>query len=130
VHVRISSPPVKWPCFYGIDFASRAELVANGLDIDGIRASIGADSLAYVSLDELVESTTLPVERLCTACFTGTYPIEIPDPDLIGKHLLEGIERVVRSDTEADLRRDAQLHPEGVDRLLVAGGAEDALTRP
>ena len=125
VHVRISSPPVKWPCFYGIDFASRAELVANGLDIDGIRASIGADSLAYVSLDELVESTTLPVERLCTACFTGTYPIEIPDPDLIGKHVLEGIERVVRSDTEV-----LHAHPEGIDRLLIAGGAEDALTRP
>jgi amidophosphoribosyltransferase len=123
VHVRISSPPVKWPCFYGIDFASRAELVANGLDIDGIRASIGADSLAYVSLDKLVEATTLPVERLCTACFTGSYPIEIPDPDLIGKHVLEGIERVVRSEIPA-------AHPEGIDRLLVAGGAEDALTRP
>jgi amidophosphoribosyltransferase len=114
---------VKWPCFYGIDFASRAELVANGLDIDGIRASIGADSLAYVSLDGLVEATTLPQERLCTACFTGTYPIEIPDPDLIGKHVLEGIERVVQA------TRDDQ-HPEGIDRLLVAGGAEDALSRP
>jgi amidophosphoribosyltransferase len=67
----------------------------------------------------------LPVERLCTACFTGTYPIEIPDPDpdLIGKHVLEGIERVVRSDPES-------AHPEGIDRLLVAGGAEDALSRP
>ena len=65
VHVRISSPPVKWPCFYGIDFASRAELVANGLDIDGIRASIGADSLAYVSLDGLVGATTLPEPSGC-----------------------------------------------------------------
>ena len=45
VHVRIASPPVKWPCFYGIDFASRAELIANGLEVDEIRASIGADSL-------------------------------------------------------------------------------------
>ncbi len=54
VHVRISSPPVKWPCFYGIDFATRAELIANGLEIDGIRRSIGADSLGYVSLDGLV----------------------------------------------------------------------------
>ena len=50
VHVRISSPPVKWPCFYGIDFATRAELLANGLDNEGIRRSIGADSLGYVSL--------------------------------------------------------------------------------
>ncbi len=45
VHVRISSPPVKWPCFYGIDFASRAELIANGLSVEEIRTSIGADSL-------------------------------------------------------------------------------------
>jgi amidophosphoribosyltransferase len=122
VHIRISSPPVKWPCFYGIDFPSRAELIANGLDIDGIRASIGADSLAYVSLDGLVGATTLPEQQLCTACFTGTYPIEIPDPDLIGKHVLEGIERVVTSSRDT--------HPEGIDRLLVAGGAEDALSRP
>ena len=54
VHGRISSPPVKWPCFYGIDFASRAELVANGLSVDEICTSIGADSLGYVDLDELV----------------------------------------------------------------------------
>ena len=51
VHVRISSPPVKWPCFYGIDFATRAELIANGLDVDEIRRYIGADSLGYISLD-------------------------------------------------------------------------------
>ncbi|WP_346272057.1 amidophosphoribosyltransferase, partial [Pseudonocardia sp.] len=58
VHVRISSPPVKWPCFYGIDFASRAELIANGLSADEICASIGADSLSYISLEELVAATT------------------------------------------------------------------------
>ena len=51
VHVRISSPPVKWPCFYGIDFATRAELIANGLDVEEIAASVGADSLGYISLD-------------------------------------------------------------------------------
>ena len=60
VHVRISSPPVKWPCFYGIDFATRAELIANGLSIEEICASIGADSLGYISLEELVEATTVP----------------------------------------------------------------------
>ncbi|NYI70681.1 amidophosphoribosyltransferase [Naumannella cuiyingiana] len=78
VHVRISSPPVRWPCFYGIDFASRAELIANGLTIDEIRTSLGADSLAYVSLDGLTEATTMPAERLCRACFDGVYPIELP----------------------------------------------------
>ena len=57
VHVRISSPPVKWPCFYGIDFATRAELIANGLDVDEIAASVGADSLGYISLDGMTEAT-------------------------------------------------------------------------
>jgi amidophosphoribosyltransferase len=89
VHVRISSPPVKWPCFYGIDFATRAELIANGLDVDEIASSIGADSLGYISLDGMVEATGQPVQSLCTACFTGEYPIPLPDESLLGKHLLE-----------------------------------------
>ena len=55
VHVRISCPPVKWPCFYGIDFATRAELIANGLDVEEIAASVGADSLGYISLEGMVE---------------------------------------------------------------------------
>jgi amidophosphoribosyltransferase len=89
VHVRISSPPVKWPCFYGIDFATRAELIANGLDIEEIRASIGADSLGYIGLDQMVEATGQPASALCTACFTGDYPIPLPDESQLGKHLLE-----------------------------------------
>jgi amidophosphoribosyltransferase len=111
VHVRISSPPVKWPCFYGIDFASKAELIANGLDTEGIRRSLGADSLGYISLDGLVAASEQPRTRLCMACFDGEYPIELPD--LVGKHVLEGIER-------------------GVERVEHAPGysAEDALSRP
>ena len=89
VHVRISSPPVKWPCFYGIDFATRAELIANGLDVDEIAASVGADSLGYISLDGMVASTGQDRSSLCTACFTGDYPVELPDESLLGKHLLE-----------------------------------------
>ena len=89
IHVRISSPPVKWPCFYGIDFASRAELIANGISVDEIRRSIGADSLAYVDLDQLIEATNVPKDNLCRACFDGIYPIPLPEDDLIGKHLLE-----------------------------------------
>src|SRR6476469_4811415 len=89
VHVRISSPPVRWPCFYGIDFATRAELIANGLDTDEICRSIDADSLAYISLDQLVEATEVPMTNLCRACFDGVYPIELPDPEHLGKHLLE-----------------------------------------
>ncbi len=89
VHVRISSPPVKWPCFYGIDFATRAELIANGLEVDEIAASVGADSLGYISLDGMIESVGQPRDNLCTACFTGDYPIPLPDQSLLGKHLLE-----------------------------------------
>jgi amidophosphoribosyltransferase len=89
VHIRISSPPVMWPCFYGIDFATRAELIAAGLSVDEIRQSVGADSLAYISLDGLIEATTVPQDKLCTACFTGQYPIDLPAPELLGKHVLE-----------------------------------------
>jgi amidophosphoribosyltransferase len=115
VHVRIASPPVRWPCFYGIDFASRAELVANGVDLDGIRRSIGADSLGYISLDGLVAATEQPKTRLCTACFSGEYPIALPEDALIGKHLLESLDAVNGAATP----------------VSSAGyGAEDAVRRP
>jgi amidophosphoribosyltransferase len=88
VHIRISSPPVAWPCFYGIDFASRAELIAGHLSAEEIRVSIGADSLGYVSLEGLIAATTLPRARLCRACFDGTYPLDVAAAEQ-GKHLLE-----------------------------------------
>jgi len=90
VHVRISSPPVAWPCFYGIDFASRAELIAGSLSVEEIRASIGADSLGYISLDGLTAATTLPAGRLCRACFNGDYPLEVETAER-GKYLLEDV---------------------------------------
>ena len=89
IHVKISSPPVKWPCFYGIDFATRAELIANGAAVEEISKSIGADSLAYISEDGMINATEQKRERLCTACFTGDYPIALPGSDRIGKNLLE-----------------------------------------
>ncbi|MBM6620033.1 amidophosphoribosyltransferase [Micrococcaceae bacterium RIT802] len=89
IHVKISSPPIKWPCFYGIDFASRAELIANGASIEEITTSVGADSLAYISQDGMIAATEQPRERLCTACFSGNYPIELPRRDRLGKNLLE-----------------------------------------
>jgi len=93
VHVRISSPPVKWPCFYGIDFATRAELIANGLTVDEIRRSIGADSLEFISLESLVDATGIANDKLCRACFDGEYPIALPDESVLGKHVLEVLER-------------------------------------
>jgi amidophosphoribosyltransferase len=89
IHVRISSPPVKWPCYYGIDFATRAELIANGLEVEEIRRSIGADSLGYVSLEGLISATQVASDRLCSACFTGEYPIRIPEDLSEGKLRLE-----------------------------------------
>jgi len=89
VHVRISSPPVQWPCFYGIDFASRGELIAGNLTVEEIRESIGADSLGFISLESLTEATTVPADRLCRACFDGDYPIPVADNER-GKHVLEG----------------------------------------
>ncbi|KIH99405.1 amidophosphoribosyltransferase [Streptomonospora alba] len=88
VHVRISSPPVMWPCYYGVDFATKTELLAGNLSTEEIRASIGADSLAFVELDALVEATEVPKDRLCRACFDGVYPIEV-DEGSRGKYLLE-----------------------------------------
>jgi amidophosphoribosyltransferase len=93
IHVRISSPPVKWPCYYGIDFASRAELIAAGLEVEEIRRSIGADSLGYVSMEGLIAATTIAEENLCNACFTGKYPIQIPTDLSAGKNLLEVVNR-------------------------------------
>ena len=90
VHVRVASPPVTWPCFYGIDFATRAELIAGRLSPPEICASIGADSLGYVSLEGLTEATGLPASRLCRACFDGQYPVPVADDDR-GKHILDGL---------------------------------------
>ena len=87
VHVRVASPPVSWPCFYGIDFATRAELIAGRLSPAEICASIGADSLGYVSLEGLTEASSLPASRLCRACFDGQYPTPVAD----GDHLLDGL---------------------------------------
>lgn len=119
VHIRISSPPIKWPCFFGIDFATRAELIANGLSVEEIGTSLGADSLAYISIDGMIEATTISKPDLCRACFDGEYPMDLPDPELLGKHLLE-------AETQAPARSDI----DGVGTLLGGAGASDALRRP
>ncbi|MEO3751497.1 amidophosphoribosyltransferase [Streptomyces sp. B6B3] len=105
VHVRISSPPIKWPCFFGIDFATRAELIANGLSVDEIGASLGADSLAYISLDAMVEATTIAKPNLCRACFDGEYPMELPDPARLGKDVLEQLPLLATGPGAADALR-------------------------
>jgi amidophosphoribosyltransferase len=89
VHVRIASPPVQWPCFLGVDFATKSQLIAAGLDISEIKQTIGADSLAYVSMQGLVGSTGLPKSKLCRACFDGEYPVDPPEALMQESPLLE-----------------------------------------
>lgn len=80
VHLRIPSPPVRHPCFYGVDMATRDELVAAERSEDEIRALLGADSLAYLSLEALTASTRRAPSTLCRACFDGRYPIDVDRP--------------------------------------------------
>ena len=88
VHLRITSPPVAWSCFYGIDTGDRSELLASKLSVDHICEYLGVDSLAYLDLDRLVDATGVPDAGFCHACFTGEYPVEIPVE--LSKHVLEG----------------------------------------
>lgn len=74
IHVRISCPPIKYPCFYGIDMQSRREFIASRKEIDAIRKEIGADSLAYTSIDGLVKAIGMPRNKLCLACLNEDYP--------------------------------------------------------
>ncbi|HEB13305.1 MAG TPA: amidophosphoribosyltransferase [Actinobacteria bacterium] len=89
VHMRISSPPVTYPCFYGIDTDSQAQLLAASKNMDQICEFIGADSLTYLSFDGLVRATGFPREDFCLACFDGVYPIPLSDEQELGKVVLE-----------------------------------------
>ena len=74
VHMRVSCPPHKWPCAYGIDFPTRKELMAANNSLEQIRDFLGADSLGYLTLDGMINATGLPANEFCTACYTGNYP--------------------------------------------------------
>ena len=78
VHMRISSPPYRWPCFYGMDTGTRGELLAANLTVEEIQDYLGVDTLSYLSLDRLHEATGAPNAGFCSACLTGEYPVEIP----------------------------------------------------
>ncbi|MBO0732087.1 MAG: amidophosphoribosyltransferase [Acidimicrobiaceae bacterium] len=77
VHLRISSPPYRWPCYYGLDTGTRGELIAANLEVGEIREYLGADSLAYLGLDALKEATGAPGAGFCDACLTGNYPTPV-----------------------------------------------------
>jgi amidophosphoribosyltransferase len=88
VHLRIMSPPYRWPCFYGMDTGERSELLAANLTVDEIREYVGADSLVYITLDRLTEATGAANAGFCNACLTGDYPVEVPVT--LRKGVLEG----------------------------------------
>ena len=90
IHMRVSSPPIKCPCFYGIDTANRTELIASRLEVPQIGEFLNADSIHYLSLDKLVLSCGGRRNRFCTACFEGDYMIDVPDDIKMSKFRLEG----------------------------------------
>jgi len=77
VHMRICAPPIRYPCFFGVDMATRAELIASRKTVPEVRDFIGADSLGYLSIDGLIKAVALPRDIFCLACFTGDYPIPV-----------------------------------------------------
>jgi amidophosphoribosyltransferase len=89
VHMRISSPPIRWPCFYGIDMPDQDELIGSRLSVDEICDHISADSLAYLTLEGMIDATNVPEDEFCTACFSSRYPVAIPAHELRSKHVLE-----------------------------------------
>jgi amidophosphoribosyltransferase len=91
VHVRVSSPPVIGPCFYGIDLADEEELIAAGRSVEDVRESIGATSLAYLSLEGLQAATARPRSALCRACLTGEYPTRVPEGRRLAKLRFEPV---------------------------------------
>lgn len=87
VHVRITCPPIKHPCFFGVDTPTHQEFIANNMAIDGIKKHINADSLGYLSLEGMVKATNLKKAEFCLACFNGEYPLKISEQN--GKSSLE-----------------------------------------
>ena len=89
IHMRVSSPPISCPCFYGIDTADRSELIASTMSVEEIREFLGADTLHYLSMDNLVRSCMSPRDKFCTACFDGHYLFGAQDELKMSKYRLE-----------------------------------------
>ncbi|MBI3953209.1 MAG: amidophosphoribosyltransferase, partial [Chloroflexi bacterium] len=77
VHMRICAPPIRWPCHFGVDMATRRELIAAQRLVEEIRCTIGADTLGYLSMEGLLRAVGTARSNFCTACFTGEYPIPV-----------------------------------------------------
>ena len=95
VHLRMSSPPIRHPCHYGVDMPTSEEMIASERTVEDVAEELAADSLAYLSLEGVYEAVGTPREVHCDACFTGDYPLE-GDHEALGKHALEEL-AVVRA---------------------------------
>lgn len=87
VHMRVSCPPIRFPCFYGVDFPTKEELIANNRNIDQIRDFLEVDSLGYLSLEGMLACASLPADHYCTACWNGSY--RIPVSTVVNKFAME-----------------------------------------
>ena len=115
VHVRITAPPVRWPCFLGIDIPEPDELIAHELDVEGIRERIGADSLAFLDAENLVTAIDQPVDQLCLGCFTRDYPIDVQLPlDKLALERPEGMQTTMVFPRDASLDLETKEEVEGV----------------
>jgi amidophosphoribosyltransferase len=96
IHLRISAPPIRHPCHYGIDMSTREEMIAHERSVDEVAAELGADSLAYLSLEAVYDAIGVPASAHCDACFTGNYPLG-DDGAGNGKFALEELDVVPAS---------------------------------
>jgi len=112
VHLRISSPPIHHPCFYGIDTQIETELIASTHSVDEIREFVGADSLTFLSIDGVLQALDLPYDRFCFACFDGHYPVPVPYDTARHKFVLEDAEGEPVS--QGEVEGAAAAHPEPV----------------
>jgi len=103
VHMRVSCPPHRWPCAYGIDFPTRKELMAANNSLEQICEFLGADSLGYLSLDSMIAATGLAASEFCTACYTGSYPSPVESE--MDKFIMEQ-NRLRHRQTVSDLVHD------------------------
>jgi len=87
IHMRVSCPPIRYPCFYGVDFPTKEELLANKRDLDEIKAFLDVDTIGYISLDGQLGCATLPKDHYCTACWSGEY--RIPVDVAVNKFIVE-----------------------------------------
>jgi len=89
VHIRVSSPPIKNPCFYGLDFPDRESLIANNMSIEEMRTFLNVDSLEYLSIGGMLTASDLDPDDFCSACFSGEYPVDIKDEGMQDKSRYE-----------------------------------------